>query len=225
MSNDIKRKANIFIKQHKLRTLDYSEIEKAAMQMGYTIIEFNSIANDADVDTIIRNLELSEKILKSRGFTYVSKDYRLIFVNEDLSTEEKILVLSHEIGHIVCGHFAAGTIIGNDVKEEYEANEFSHYLLQKSAMRKTRDFIAVHRKTMIASVIMLCLIAGVLIVSLISEQSKIYMDNLYITSTGNHYHKQECIFVKNKTNVQKLTKDDFEGGLYIPCDMCLPDEE
>ncbi len=225
MINNIKKTAQAFIKKHKLSTVDYSVLKNVAMNLGYTIIEFNSIFNEKDIETVIQNLNLSEKTLKSRGFTYVSADYRLIFINEDLNDEEKLLVISHELGHISCGHFSTPLIIGKDVKEEHEANEFSHYLLQKSFFRKIGNFLTIHRKAFLAAIIALFLIGGSLTVFFTIQNIDIYEDNLYITSTGECYHKKDCIFVKNKTNAKKLTKEEFESGAYSPCDICLPDKE
>lgn len=37
--------------------------------------------------------------------------------------------MAHELGHIYCKHFGYGTIIGTDVQDEQEANEFEHYIL------------------------------------------------------------------------------------------------
>ena len=139
MNKNIKKLTKNFIKKHKLIFIDYSVLKNTAINMGYTVIEFNSIFNEKDVETVIQNLDLCENALKSRGFTYVSTEYRLIFINEDLNDEEKLLVLSHELGHIVCEHFSAAPIIGNDVKEEYEANEFSHYLLKQDVFRKIKN--------------------------------------------------------------------------------------
>jgi hypothetical protein len=87
-----------------------------------------------------------------------------------------------------------------------------------------KNTIAAHRNVFIASVIILCLIVGSLTVYLIIHNRNIYEDNLYITYTGECYHKKECIFVKNKTNIKRLTKEEFESGTYSPCDMCLPDK-
>ena len=223
MNNNIKKLTKTFIKKYKLTSIDYATLKNTATDMGYTVIEFNSIFNENDVATVIQNLDLSENALKARGFTYVSAEYRLIFVNEDLNDEEKLLVLSHELGHIVCEHFSTSPIIGNDVKDEHDTNEFSHYLLKKSGFRKVKNAISAHRKAFVASVVILCLIIGSLTVCLIIRNRNVYEDNLYTTSTGECYHKKECIFVKNKTNIQRLTKEDFEKGTYSPCDMCLPD--
>lgn len=224
MSNSIKKAAKTFIKKHKLTFIDYSVLKGVAINIGYTVIEFNSIFNEKDVETVIRNLGLGENVLKSRGFTYVSSEYRLIFVNENLNDEEKLLVISHELGHIVCEHLSTSYIIGNDVKDEHEANEFSHYLLKQSGFTKVKNAISAHRKAFIASVVMLCLIIGLLSTYSIVRNANAYEDNLYITSTGECYHKKECIFVKNKTNIKKLTKEEFDSGAYSPCDMCLPDK-
>ena len=224
MNNNIKKLTKTFIKKYKLTVIDYSALKNTASNMGYTVIEFNSIFNEKDVETVIQNLDIGENALKSRGFTYVSAEYRLIFVNEDLNDEEKLLVLSHEIGHIVCEHFSTVPIIGNDVKDENEANEFSHYLLEQSGFRKIKNTIVVHHKVFIGSVVILCLIIGLLTTYLIIRNRNIYEDNLYITSTGERYHKKDCIFVKNKTNIKKLTKEEFDSGTYSPCNICLPDE-
>lgn len=221
MNNNIKKLVKTFIKKYKLTSVDYIALKKATTDMGYTVIEFNSIFNEDDVETVIRNLKLGENILKSRGFTYVSSEYRLVFVNEDLNEEEKLLVLSHELGHIVCEHFSFVPIIGNDVKEEHEANEFTHYLLEQNGVK---NVIAVHSKTVITAGIILCLIVGSLVTYLIIQNKKLYIDDLYVTATGERYHKKECIFVKNKTDIKKLSKEKFESGIYSPCDMCLPDE-
>ena len=149
----------------------------------------------------------------------------MIFINEDLNDEEKLLILSHEFGHIVCDHFSIAPIIGRDVKEEHEANEFAHYLLEQRIFYRIKRIIQMYHNLIIALVAVLCLILGALSAYLIMHSSDSYHDNLYITSTGNCYHKKECIFVKNKTNIKRITKEQFEKGTYVPCDVCLPDEE
>ena len=223
MNNNIKKTVNFFKKKYKLKKINFSNLKKVAVEMGYTIIEFNSTYNENDVETVIQTLNLRENITKARGFTYVSTDYRLIFINENLNDEEKLIVLAHELGHIVCEHISTSHIIGNDVKEEYEANEFAHYLLKQGKFRKVKNIMAAHRKILIVSIIVLCLIAGLSTAYLIVQNKNLYTDDLYVTTTGNCYHKKECIFVKNKTNIQKVTKAEFENGTYSPCDICLPD--
>ena len=222
MSNAIKKITNQFIKQHSISVVNYSTLKDVVKRIGYTIIEFNNIFNDKDVETVIQNLRLSEAVSQSRGFTYVSKDYRLIFINEDLSDAEKTLVLSHELGHIVCEHFTTIPIIGKDVKEEYEANEFSHYLLNQNAFCNLKLTITKHKKAvvLVASSIVAILVIIVAGIAINKEQS--YYGDFYITTTGDKYHQPECIHVKNNNNIERLTKEQFESGEYEPCGTCLP---
>ena len=224
MNNDIKKTVKTFIKQYKLTHVDYVTLKNTVEKAGYTIIEFNGMLNEKAVETVIENLNLTENVLKSRGFTYESADYRLVFVNEALSNEEKMIVLSHELGHIICGHSSNTSVIGKDVKEEHEANEFSHYLLRYKKPSKIKNIMTKHRKFFVVSLAALCLAFVTVTAYFVAQNQEKYTDNLYITSTGGAYHRKECIFVKNKTNVKKLTKLDFENRSYSPCDMCLPDK-
>lgn len=225
MSNAIKKKVNDFIKQHKLKDINYVALKDAATSMGYTVIEFNIVANDKDVEMVIQNLNLGDMIVRSRGFIYANNNYRLIFINEDLNEEEKVLVICHEIGHIVCGHFSVAPIIGIEVKEEHEANEFCHYLLNPGLFQKLKKCITIHRKAFIIAVSVLCISICLITTYLTMQNKNKYTDNLYVTSAGERYHKKDCIFVKNKTNVKKMTKKEFDKGIYVPCDMCLPDKD
>ncbi len=222
MSNAIKKITNQFIKQHSISVVNYSTLKDVAKRIGYTIIEFNNIFNDKDVETVIQNLRLSEAVSQSRGFTYVSKDYRLIFINEDLSDDEKTLVLSHELGHIVCEHFTTTPIIGKDVKEEYEANEFSHYLLNQNASCNLKLTITKHKKTVVLVASSIVAILVIIVAGIAINKERSYYGDFYITNTGDKYHQAECIHVKNNNNIERLTKEQFESGEYESCGTCLP---
>ncbi len=56
-----------------------------------------------------------------------------------------------------------------------------------------------------------------------ANQQKNYYGEYYITDTGHKYHRADCIFVKNKENVRRLTEEEFFSGDYEPCEMCLPE--
>lgn len=225
MTTNVKKNANRFIRKHKLTNINYSKLKNTVCNMGYTVIEFSRDCNDKDVATVIENLNLYEAISVSMGFTYVSKDYRLVFVNENLNEEEKLLVLSHEVGHIVCEHFSTASIIGNDVRDEYEANEFSHYILNRGFVGKVFDYVLIYRKISVIALIMLCVLTIFACVCVNKQEDSKYKDDLYITSSGEHYHIKECIYIRNKTNVKRLTKEAYKSGDYTPCSVCLPDNE
>ena len=218
----IKKKARSYIREHLLNKITFQSLKEAAIKDGYAVIEFNNSYNDENINTIIKNLKIEEIIACSRGFTYLDENYRLIFINEDLNDKEKILVLSHELGHIVCNHTISPTVIGVDVTQEHEANEFSHYLLKKNALQKFRIILSEHKRLTITIGVFVLLFIMSLAGFCIKKNESLYLPGLFITSTGNKYHKKECIFVKDKTSKQKLSKEKFESGRYEACNMCLP---
>ncbi len=224
MDKGITTKVNKFVSENSLKTVNYYNLKAAAEKIGYTVIEFNGVFNDGDVAALIRDLKLDEVIAHSRGFTYADRNFRLIFINEDLNEEEKLFVISHELGHIVCEHFGAGPVIGNDVREEHEASGFVHCLLNKSFWRKLQVWLITVNKKVIVSVILALAIAFLSVMGVMMYNNQNRYSEFYKTSSGNKYHKKECIFVKDKTNAEKLTKKEFNSGDYEACDMCLPDK-
>ena len=50
------------------------------------------------------------------------------------------------------------------------------------------------------------------------------IDNTYyVTPTGKKYHREDCIFIKDKKNVERLTDKEYYSGEYDPCQICLPE--
>lgn len=222
MSNVVRQAVNQFIKQNRITTINYLALKEVVKNIGFTVIEFNNIFNDKDIETVIQNLGLNETVLQSRGFTYTDKNYRLVFINEDLSNEEKLYVISHELGHIVCNHYSTSPIIGRDVKEEHEANEFSHYLLKNNLLRNFKIAISEHKRMAIALISVLFVISSLVVAGFVINKEKSYYGDFYITTTGGRYHQADCIHIKNHNNIERLTKEQFESKEYKPCGTCLP---
>ena len=87
---------------------------------------------------------------------------------------------------------------------------------------KAADFVRKHKKAVICCILALVIAFASIVAINIINTEKQYYGEYYITSSGNKYHEEGCIFVKDKTNVQRLTKEQFESGEYEPCQMCLP---
>jgi len=221
-SREIKLKARKFIKEFDVHELNYGTLKSAIESQGYTLVEYNHIFNDEDVSKLIEALKLSDNIIRSRGFTYADQNYRIVFVHEDLSDAEKLVVLSHEAGHIYLGHMSSNPIIGRDVQEEHEANEFSHFLMNQGKLDKANLWVRRHKAAAILTVVILALLvtAGIVLSKIHTEKS--YYGEYYITESGNKYHEKDCIFVKDKTNTHRMTIEEFESGEYEPCGICLP---
>ena len=222
MSHEIKKKVVSFVRSERLSSVTCQSLSNAVKNLGYTIIGFTRGINDKNVETLISEFQLNDLVKTSNGFIFSSGDYRLLFVNNDLSPKEKTIVLAHEIGHIVCKHVHSDQGIGFDVQEEYEANEFAHYLLNSSVSQKTTAWITTHKKAVISIIVVFVLILGSISITLTVKKQNSYYGEYYITSTGSKYHKKNCVFVKNKNDVRRLTKEEFESGDYEPCQTCLP---
>ena len=219
MSISAKDAVKKFRKNYDILKPSLGEIKNILKSQGYTIIEFNAIFNDEDVSAIIENLKLDELISERKGFTYVDSNYRMVFVHEDLSDSEKLSVLLHEEGHISCGHIEENTYIGRDVQQEVEANEFVYYL-QNPRISEKCNFL-IKRNKLLVSVISIILVVIVICFCCFAREKQLYAD-FVITDTGNKYHKAECIHVKNKKNINRLTVEQFETGEYEACGTCLP---
>lgn len=219
---EIQKKVKNFKKTFGLTDCTYENLRATLVMQGYTVIEFNHIYNDASVQTLIDSLKLSDGVLHSKGFVYADQNYRLVFIHEDLNEQEKRMIAAHENGHIFLKHLKTVPIIGKDVADEYEANEFAHYLLNKSIADTLIEAIRKHKKKLIYIFLTIVLIvSGFLLLKRMSREQT-YYGEYYITTSGNKYHEKECIFVKNKNNVFRLTEEEFKSGNYEPCKTCLP---
>ena len=221
-SREIKLKARKFIKEFDVNELNFGTLKNAIESQGYTLVEYNHVFNDEHVSKLIEALKLSDSIIRSRGFTYANQNYRIVFVHEDLSDAEKLVVLSHEAGHIYLGHMSSTPFIGRDVQEEHEANEFSHFLMNQGKLDKASLWVRRHKAAAILSVAILALLitAGIVLSKIQTEKS--YYGEYYITESGNKYHEKDCIFVKDKTNTHRMTIEEFESDEYEPCGICRP---
>lgn len=186
-------------------------------------MEYNGIADDENVAALLSALGLADYCRGSKGFTYADSKLRLVFIHEGLSDDEKLLVLAHEEGHIYCGHLSTVPIIGRNVIEEHEANEFAHYILHQDKMQRISLYIALHKRTCIAVALCIALIiCGIITAAAVAHERSFYGE-YYITSTGNKYHTKNCAYVKGKENISRLTTEQYESGEYTSCGVCIPE--
>lgn len=219
MTKQVKRIAGEYLRREISGAITSEKVISALQSQGYTIVRYNAVSNCKDVTELADLLGVADYIRSSKGFTYADSNNRIVFLNEDLSEEESVYVLLHEQGHILFRHFSEGSVMGTDVMQEHEANEFVHYVLEPTVGMK----LAVRRKPIILSLSVI--IVTVIVIALIGvvNQQKNYYGEYYITETGHKYHQADCIFVKDKTNVRRLTEEEFQSGDYEACEICLPD--
>ena len=223
-SREIKRKVKEFCKEFQIQELTPAALCKAMERQGYTVVAFHHLDNEEPVSSLIEALHLSDLVDRSKGFTYADRDFRAVFVHEELSEREKLMVLAHEEGHIFCGHLASVPVLGKDVQEEFEANEFAHYLLHQADVRRAVLRPKDRKKALLAGFLALLAVCAVLAYFIFKPSDRPVYADYYVTETGFKYHKKECIFVKGKDNARPITEEEYNSGDYSPCSVCMPED-
>lgn len=214
------KSAREILKKNKLSIMSLENLVYIIEEQGYELIEFSP--DTIKEVGIITGLKLESFAKTAKAFTYKSSDLKYVFVRDDLSANEKLYALAHEEGHIACGHLEKINVSPDNIEDEHEANEFAHYLLNPSASQKIKAFIYEQKRICIASfAIILCITIAIPIVIYFTRESS-YYGEYYVTDSGEKYHERDCIFVRDKSNVHQLTREEFESGEYEPCQICLP---
>ena len=140
MSNEKLIKAKVFslFSQYNLRTVTLDNLVYIIEDQGYEIVEFN--LTDVATNHILEKLGLTGFAKSRKAFTYKQGSARFIFIFEDLSANEKLLALAHEVGHIFCMHLKDGNA-ECAVDEKSEANEFAHDLLHPSVWMRFKRWL------------------------------------------------------------------------------------
>ncbi len=215
-----KKQATTFRRKYKLKQINSKSLCDALNMQGYTVIEFNGVADSEDVIALRNSLHIGTWMDQSRCFTYRDDKFRLVFIHEGLNEEERTVALAHEEGHIWNDHMLKDNILGNDVIQEHQANEFAHYLIKDRDGKKRRAYcISV---ICIIALLLIGVCSGVCIKNM--HDKAVYTDFYYRTETGGKYHLRNCMYLKNKTDIYRLTKEEFYSGNYEPCEACKPDE-
>ena len=224
MDKDIsaKRVAYSLLKKHKLGVPTLDEIVFIIKSYGFEVIDYELDKRSVGVDTLINELSLQSFAATGKAFTYQKEDVKLLFVCDSMSANEKKYALAHELGHIACGHLKNGVCNKANMTEEFEANEFAHYLLYPGKNIKAKQWARGHKSIIwIVSIVLVAILVTIPILHIVSLQ-KSYYGEYYVTESGEKYHEKDCIFIKDKSNVHRMTVDEYESSEYEPCQICLP---
>lgn len=222
MNNDkfAKLKVDSLFSQYKVSKINLDNLIYIIEDQGFEIIEFEA-GEKIFSNSMLKDLNLTGYAQVGKAFTYQQGSAKFVFVCEDMSAKEKLYALAHEVGHIFCLHLRDGNM-DYSVHEEYEANEFAHHLLHPNIIANIKRWIVEHKKGVIigALIALVIIILTFVVASVIKSNS--YYGEYYITETGEKYHKKDCIFIKDKRRVERLTESDYHSGEYDPCQICLP---
>lgn len=216
-----KETAYALLSEYGITSINLKTVIYITENKGIELFEYGS-DNYAGVENLLRELKLENAAAASHGFAFSDGMNDIIFVRETLTEEEKVLVIAHELGHILLGHLKGAASMYVGAREEYEANEFVHYIMNAAPLFRLKIRIHEKRRAVvgIAAAVMIiaagiCTAAG--IIKYDSEA------DYYITETGEKYHQADCVTIRGK-KVHKMTEEERESGKYTPCAVCLPEQ-
>lgn len=217
----IQAKVKDMLSHYKLSKVTLDNLVYIIEDQGFEIIEY-VVGEDSLANHLIERLGLTNYSRANKAFAYQCGISKFIFISEDMSAIEKLYALAHEIGHLFCGHLKEGNV-DFSVEEEYEANEFAHAILHPRMWGHIVQWIREHKKVVCIGTLIL-VVACVWVIGIVyNERQHSYYGEYYITDSGHKYHEVECIFVKDKNNVKRLTKENYYSSEYEPCQICLPE--
>ena len=213
-------RAKSLLRKYKLGKITLDNLVFIIEDQGYEIIEYSL----SEKHNILSSLNLENYSQGCKAFSYNGNGLKLVFIRDDTSANEKTYALSHELGHIACGHMKGNGTSPLDVEEEREANEFAHYIIHPDMITLAVAKYHENKKlAIITMVVVACLLIAIPLVSFLVKQGS-YYGEFYVTEAGVCYHEKNCIFVKDKKNVSRLTEGDYYSGKYDPCQICLPND-
>lgn len=107
-----------------------NDIRQIIHEHGYSIITYD--AEKSKITNIFKKIGIYSIAVHSKGFTFTGNDDipKTIFLKSTLSSQERLYVLAHELGHIALEHINSCSILGynsyshENKSQEDEANEF-----------------------------------------------------------------------------------------------------
>ena len=171
---------------------------------GYCTVFFNTPKGDA----ALRAAGIVQPTANAFTVCGVTKN---VFVSNSLSLTEKQQALAHELGHIALNHIGKNKNTYREPSEtELEAHAFAHALLYSKSRSPLHVICA----------ILICVLALVIGSFFAESKHTADVESVYITQAGNKFHRESCIYAKNKTNA-RLTRSEAEK-CFEPCSVCNP---
>lgn len=101
----VRKIADEFARDMRIKSLpiEVNKLEEIVENNNWKIVTYSKGLE------FIKSEKLERYYYTSKGFTYSSPDYTIIFIRDDLEYLDKINVICHEIGHLVLRHIDYGT--------------------------------------------------------------------------------------------------------------------
>lgn len=234
-NNSAKRIAFKTLIQNKLYSSPAcDELEHIIESNQFTIINYKKYTNSEYVSELIKKLRIENEIECSDSFLYWKENLRFVFLNADVSDDDKRTLLCHELGHILDPDIRNSNY--SKIKKEEFANEFACFIKRPSILSRLCVFIIKNFKFLLTIILLIACFAGFLLFKTSSPQNTITSvtrgisttansDTMYyVTKSGNRYHRKFCIIVKTRKNLTEHTLHEAISAGYTPCLICFPEE-
>ena len=217
--NQSKAKAcEILLKEGKMTT---SKCKSLIKRLGWSILEFGRTSDDNAATDILSKLQMEAYAETCKSFACRTGEYKLVFVRAGLPDAEQLILLTHELGHIVLDHPDDIGVLGCTAIQEQEANVFSE-VLRHPTLSTYIHIIAKRHKRMVA-IIFLALAVSISCYTAISQINSPHLtDNtkVYVTTDGDKFHKRTCHMVADRANIMELTYAEAAQRELEPCQLC-----
>ncbi len=236
-NNSAKHKALKILIQNKLYSLtDCYALQRIIEYNQFLIVEYKKHTNSESVSELIKRLGVEEEVQHNDSFLYLTSNLKILFINADISVEDKCALLRHELGHICDPNFKNGAASYSKIKREEFANEFSCYIKNPGIGFKFILFIIKKWKLIISMIALSACVLGfsIMIKPLIIQQTtpvtadistfKNSDNTYYVTSRGKKYHRKHCVIVKYRNSLTELTINEAVEVGYEPCLICIGEE-
>lgn len=224
--------------KHKLYLLNnYTDLRHIIESNQFTIIEYKKHTNSEPVSELIKKLRVEKETQQNDSFLYINNNLKFVFINADISDEEKCSLLRHELGHICDPDLKNSTLQSSRIKREEFANEFSCYTKNPDIIFKFYLLIIKKWKLFVSIIVLIACVLGLSVMTntlIISPAKPVIGDvstyvtsdsTYYVTSAGKKYHLKHCIIIKYKNNLTEIKLNDAVNAGYKPCLICVPEEE
>lgn len=162
---------------------------------------------------LISTLHLERERKRKNGFITAFNGKKIIFYDDQLNRKEAQFIIAHELGHFLLGHSKKNW---NKIKYEREANIFAHECM-KLMYPENPDTKKQMYKKMAKIVVSITILLAI-------GFSAFYIVNgyktVYITRTGDKYHKESCGYLSD-TKIEMTLQEARKAG-YEPCSVCKP---
>lgn len=233
MNKIAKRLARKILTHNKLYTTPTcQELQKIIEENGFVIVPYKKYNNSDEISECINKLNLQNKIQQHDSFIYVNNNLKLVFINSDLSTQDKCSLLFHELGHIVDPNLLSSDLSYSKIQREEFANTFSYHIQHPGTSVKLLSLLSLKSVIITTLAILAFLICGIGLYHNhihseiptatveISEETPMY----FVTSSGEKYHKDFCIIVKYRNNICAHPLDELKNKGYKPCLLCIGEQ-